>query len=80
EALIFLTAKCGGALAERRSADFLRKHNGACLRINGADLKKLGIKPGPEFARILKKTLYAKIDGKLRTRKDELFFAKREVL
>ena len=70
-------AKCGRNLMKKRATDFLCKYNGIRLKIKGADLKKLGVEPGPDFTRILKKTLYAKIDGKLKTKKDELSFAKK---
>jgi len=79
ETLIFLMAKCGDKLVKKRVKDFLSKYNGTQLRIGGDDLKNLGIKPGPEFTRILKRTLYAKIDGKLKTKKNELEFAKKLV-
>jgi len=77
ETLIFLMAKCGKNLVKKRVIDFLCKYNGTRLRIRGEDLKNLGIKPGPGFTKILKKTLYAKIDGKLKTKKDELLFTER---
>ena len=77
EALIFLMAKCGKGLVKKRVRDFLCEYNGVRLKIRGSDLKKLGMRPGPDFTRILKKTLYAKIDGKLKTKKDELLFAKK---
>jgi len=77
EALVFLLAKCGKGRAKKRVTDFLRKYRGIRLSIGGADLKKLGARPGPDFTRILKKTLYAKIDGKLKTKRDELLFAGR---
>ena len=75
ETLIFLMAKCGRYLAKKRVIDFLCKYNGIHLKIRGEDLKSFGVVPGPEFTKILKKTLYAKIDGKLKTKKDELIFA-----
>ena len=78
EALIFLMAKCGRRLVKQRVANFLRKYNGVRLAIKGTDLKKLGAKPGPNFTKILRKTLYAKIDGELKTKKDEISFAKKQ--
>jgi tRNA nucleotidyltransferase (CCA-adding enzyme) len=77
ETLIFLMAKCGKKLIKKRITDFLCKYNGTRLKIKGQDLKRMGVKPGPVFTKILKKTLYAKIDGKLKSRKDELAFARK---
>jgi tRNA nucleotidyltransferase (CCA-adding enzyme) len=76
EALFFITAKCGVSRANRRVSDFLSKRKGTRLLIRGADLKRLGAKPGPCFTEILRKTLDAKIDGRFSTKKDELSFAK----
>lgn len=47
--------------------------------INGNDLKRLGIKPGPAFAELLKKILYAKLDGKAQTVKSQLALAMEEI-
>lgn len=77
ETLIFLMAKCGKNLVKKRVIDFLERYNDIRLKIKGEDLKIFGIKPGPDFTKILKKTLYAKIDGKLKTKKDELLFAEK---
>jgi len=77
ETMIFLMAKCRKGLIRRRVVDFLSKYNGMRLRIRGEDLKDLGMAPGPEFTKILEKTLYAKLDGRVKTKKDELRFAQR---
>ena len=47
--------------------------------INGEDLKRLGIKPGPIYAEILKKALLAKLDGRASTAKSQLALAKKEL-
>jgi len=77
EALLFLAAKCGRTRAKKRLSDFLKKYKDAGLAIGGGDLRRLGVRPGPRFKEILKKTLRAKIDGLIRTKKDELGFAAR---
>jgi len=43
--------------------------------LRGKDLIKIGVKPGPEFTKILNQILDAKLDGNLKTKKDEVFFA-----
>jgi len=79
ETLLFITAKCGGKLARNRIIEFLKKYKRVRLSIGGADLKRIGARPGPCFTEILKKTLYAKIDGLIYTRQDELAFASKEL-
>jgi hypothetical protein len=45
--------------------------------MSGNDLKRLGPVSGPQFKKVLEKTLYAKIDGRLSTKAQELAFAKK---
>ncbi len=45
--------------------------------INGADLVGIGIRPGPFIGKILDSLLDAKINGKIKTRSDELEYVKR---
>lgn len=77
ETLLYIMAKCGRGLVKVRVKDFLTKYNGMRLKMRGEDLKNIGISPGPEFTKILEKALYAKLDGKLKTKRDEISFAKR---
>lgn len=46
--------------------------------MNGADLMKLGYKSGPIFRTILDSVLEAKLDGLLKTKKDEIEFVKKK--
>ncbi len=75
ETLLFFMAKSGRRLIKRRVTDFLTKYNGIRIGIRGEDLKALGMTPGPEFTQILEKTLSAKLDGKLKNKREELRFA-----
>jgi len=55
---------------------FLR---GVTISVQGRDIQKLGITPGPHYRKILEDTLYAKLNGQLATREDELNFIKNHV-
>ncbi len=46
------------------------------VSLKGRDLQKMGIEPGPIYREILQATLDAKLNGKLKTRRDELDFAR----
>ena len=46
------------------------------VSLKGKDLQQMGVEPGPIYREILQATLDAKINGKLKTRKDELDFAR----
>ena len=47
------------------------------VSLQGKDLKKMGVAPGPIYREILQAALDAKLNGKLKTRKDELDFARK---
>jgi tRNA nucleotidyltransferase (CCA-adding enzyme) len=46
------------------------------IMLKGRDLKKMGLPPGPNYREILDAVLNAKLDGKLKTKKDEIDFAR----
>ncbi|MBN2453581.1 MAG: CBS domain-containing protein [Candidatus Omnitrophica bacterium] len=64
------------ARVRSRTKEFLEAYNGARVHVHGDDLKSMGLKPGPYYAVILKDILYNKIDGKLRTKKEEMEYAR----
>jgi tRNA nucleotidyltransferase (CCA-adding enzyme) len=45
--------------------------------LKGNDLKALGIRPGPIYRDILTSLLYARLDGLVESRDDELRFVRR---
>lgn len=75
EVLLLLTAKSKSQAARRRIMAFLTRYINVKLNIRGDDFKKIGIKPGPHFKEMMEKALYAKIDGKIRTKEEELNYA-----
>ncbi|MBM3253664.1 MAG: CBS domain-containing protein [Candidatus Omnitrophica bacterium] len=81
ETMVFIVAKSD--LNERvtdRVSKFLREYNGTRLNITGKDLKEMGLKPGPEFKKILKRVLYAKLDKGLNTKAEELDYLRKYCL
>jgi len=77
EVILMIAARSGSKKVKARIRDFFVKYNGVKTSVKGEDLKALGVRPSPEFARILKRVLYAKIDGVVRTRSEELAYAAR---
>jgi tRNA nucleotidyltransferase (CCA-adding enzyme) len=55
---------------------YLKKISNIRLEITGEDLKNLGYRPSKEFKMVLENLLVLKLDGKLKTREDELTRAK----
>ena len=52
--------------------EFLMDYEGAHLYLTGGDLYRLGFAPGPDYRRILNKVLEAKLNGKVKTKEEEL--------
>lgn len=77
EVILLILAKAKENRAKTAVIDFLLRHNTVKTAITGGDLEKIGFKPGPGFGETLKKILYAKLDGKIKTKKDELAYADR---
>lgn len=75
EAVLFLAVKYGERNLREFFMKFLKKYAKIKLRITGDDIKKLNLRPGPEFRNILEYILWAKIDGQVKSKKDELALA-----
>ncbi|MCD5401815.1 hypothetical protein LR013_04410, partial [candidate division NPL-UPA2 bacterium] len=76
EALLLFRARAG-KIARERVAFYLSKLRQVRPKMSGNDLQKLGLKPGPQFATILKRLLYARLDGQIRTKGDEIEYVRK---
>ncbi len=79
EALLLFRARAGKE-ARERMAFYLSELRPLRVKVNGNDLQRLGLKPGPQFAGMLKKLLYARLDGRVKTRQDEIEYVRRKYL
>ncbi|MFH1062640.1 MAG: CBS domain-containing protein [Candidatus Omnitrophota bacterium] len=79
EVCLFLMAKTNQLNAKEMFTRYLSKYAEVKLEISGNDLKKQNAAPGPHFKAALKKTLYAKLDGKLSTKEEEIRFARKSL-
>jgi len=79
EVILMLHAKADDKKIKSRIINFLLNTNDVKIKTTGEDLERFGFKPGPALGRALKEILYARIDGKIRTKKEELSLA-REML
>lgn len=77
EATLLLMAVSRSGLGKGRIMEFFHKYNGMRTAVKGDDIKALGVKAGPHFARIMEKILHKKLDGILSTREEELEYAKK---
>ncbi len=77
EVILLIMALSKSAETIKHINDFLFIYNGQSLCLRGHDLAKMGACPGPQFKRILEELLFAKIDGKVKGKEEELREAKR---
>jgi len=61
----------------RHIKDQLRVFSHTRPELTGRDLRALGVEPGPRYRAILERLLYARLDGRVRSREDELRLCRR---
>jgi tRNA nucleotidyltransferase (CCA-adding enzyme) len=72
EEILLLRSCVKDAAVRRRLEQYLLKWRYLKLQINGEDLKAAGLTPGREFQVVLGKVLLALVEGKCRTRTEQL--------
>jgi tRNA nucleotidyltransferase (CCA-adding enzyme) len=77
ELTLYAMISADSAKAKSRIKKFFIGYNGTKLKISGDDLIREGVSPGPSYKDILRRMLRAKVDGKLRTKKDEMMFLRK---
>jgi tRNA nucleotidyltransferase (CCA-adding enzyme) len=77
EAILLLKAEYENRRIQQYIKDFFQYYNDTRIHISGHDLHRLGISPGPNYQKILKKVLNAKLDGSVRTKEEELRLIKK---
>lgn len=75
ECLLYIMAITENEGLEKNLSRYITQWRRENADINGKDLRKLGLRPGPLYGEILKKALYAKLDGKAPTSKRQLALA-----
>jgi tRNA nucleotidyltransferase (CCA-adding enzyme) len=76
EELVALLGMSESRRMRRRINFFLRNLRQVRLKIKGRDLRKLKLSPGPKYSSVLEKVLYARLNGKVKSKGDELKFAR----
>ena len=77
ESKLFVMAKSKDERVKRCISDFLMTYSKVTPLLRGEDLKSMGIKPGPIYREILNFLLYARLDGEVHSREDEIAFIKK---
>ncbi len=76
ELILYMMAVTRQKKVEKAISRYFTKLKGTRISIKGRDLKKMGVTPGPLYSQILAGTFDAKLNGRLKTRDDELEFAR----
>lgn len=76
EIIYFIRLTTSVSMITRRIDQFLKKSRLVDLAITGEDLTDLGFKTGKQLGAVLHVLLLNKIDGKIKTRQDEMILAK----
>lgn len=72
EMLLYAMAAFGNAGLEKNISKYITRWKNEKPDINGDDLKRLGVAPGPIYGELLRLALAAKLDGKAVTAKKQL--------
>jgi tRNA nucleotidyltransferase (CCA-adding enzyme) len=80
ECLLYLMAKVTRKEAKKGIATFITQLKHTKIKTTGEDLKKLGLKPGKLYSKILDALRDAKLDGKVHNKREEIAFVKKHYL
>jgi len=76
EPILYMMAAAKQQKVKKAISHFFTNLRQVKISLKGKDLKKMKLKPGPIYREILQAVLDAKLDGKLKTKKDEIEFAR----
>lgn len=77
ELILYMMAVAKQEKVKKAISHYFMNLRSAGVSLKGRDLQKMGIEPGPIYREILEATLDARLNGKLKTRQDELDFARK---
>jgi tRNA nucleotidyltransferase (CCA-adding enzyme) len=77
EGVLALMARMERAELRKAIGDFLATTRHTRPMLRGDDLRALGLRPGPIYRDVLNSLLYARLDGHVQSRDDELRFVRR---
>jgi len=80
ETLLFIMAKTKEKMVKKRIFFYLTQLRDLKIEVDGNDLKKMGYKPSPLFKEILEKVRKAKLDGLVKTKKEEIDYIKKNFI
>ena len=79
ELILFMMAVTKKQAVKKSISHYFTNLRRTKLSLKGRDLKKMGLKPGPVYRQVLETVLDARLDGTLKSKKDEIEFARQIV-
>jgi tRNA nucleotidyltransferase (CCA-adding enzyme) len=76
EAILYVMAKAEEKEVQKAISLFFTQLNAMKVSLRGKDLQELGIKPGPLYREILDTLLVARLEGKIKTKAEEMRYVK----
>ena len=76
ELILYMMAATQKQTVKKAISHFFTRLRRVSISLKGKDLKKMGLIPGPIYRDTLQATLDAKLNGQIKTRKDEINFAR----
>jgi tRNA nucleotidyltransferase (CCA-adding enzyme) len=76
ELILYMMAAARQQAVKKAISHFFTDLRRTGISLKGRDLKKMKLKPGPVYRQVLAAVLDAKLDRKLKTKKDEIDFAR----
>jgi tRNA nucleotidyltransferase (CCA-adding enzyme) len=76
ELILYMMAAARQQKVKKAISHFFTNLRRVEIALKGRDLKKMKLKPGPIYRQVLQAVLDAKLDGKLKTKNDEIEFAR----
>ena len=76
ELLLYMMAVTRNEAVQKAISNYFTQLRQITTSIRGKDLRRIGVKPGPVYREILDATLNAKLNGRIKTRSDELNFVR----
>jgi len=79
ELILFMMAIAKNKAVKKSISHFFTDLRRTKLSLKGRDLKKMGLQPGPVYRQVMEAVLDARLDGTLKSKKDEIEFARQLV-
>ena len=79
ELILYMMAAARKQAVKKSISHFFTDLRRTGISLKGRDLKKMKLTPGPVYRQVLSAVLDAKLDGKLKTKEDEIVFARHYV-